>query len=228
MTKTNKAGKAKANQELKNLLEIINFVPPDVDLPNAKEILLKAFEEKTSRQMTDEDMENFKSDSDFTNSVQKTVRILRGELSEYRELNSYIFENHYDELIDEFEILDRYKDFIYYRQKIRFVAQEASYFQKTGRRKISVSSVYQPELFTTSFEIGKDGKITFQTDKVIRALEGIDIKRLRICEVCNRIFWANRLEKIGCSDKCNQTLRTRRKRTKDKNRFKSRVQKETS
>lgn len=228
MTTIKKNRKAEANEELRTLLEIINFVPPGIDLPDAKEILSKSFEEKTNRQMTDEDMKDFRPDSDFISSVQKTMRILRDKLGEYRELNSYIFENHYDELIDEFEILDRYNDFIYYRRKLRFVAQEASYYQKTERRRISVSSVYQPELFTTSFEIGKDGRITFQNDKVIKALEGIDIKRLRICEVCNRIFWANRLEKLGCSDRCNQTLRTRRKRTSDKNRFPSRVQKETS
>ncbi|HEX8636502.1 MAG TPA: hypothetical protein VF692_00455, partial [Pyrinomonadaceae bacterium] len=42
-------------------------------------------------------------------------------------------------------------------------------------------------------------------------LENID--RLRICEICKRVFWANRKDARGCSPKHNNLLRVRRSRS---------------
>lgn len=86
----------------------------------------------------------------------------------------------------------------------------------------------QQPYHATEVRINHKGKITFKNNGIINALEGIDAARLRICPVCEKIFWANRLDKIGCSTKCNQTLRTRKKREKEKNKFKSRVKKDGS
>lgn len=64
-----------------------------------------------------------------------------------------------------------------------------------------------------------EGKITFQTTDIIRLLEGLESSRLRLCKVCNNIFWAFRRDAQGCSVQCNQTYRTRKWREKNERRF---------
>ena len=39
-----------------------------------------------------------------------------------------------------------------------------------------------------------------------------DGNRLRICEMCSRVFWAKREESVTCSPPCSSTLRSRRHR----------------
>jgi hypothetical protein len=46
----------------------------------------------------------------------------------------------------------------------------------------------------------------------LEAIKGIDADRLRICEICSRVFWAKRKESETCSTKCFNNLRVRRYR----------------
>lgn len=228
VTKGEKKDEAKAPKELKRLLEVINFTPANADLPSPDELIKKFFKEQTGRDLSYEDTENLETDSDFMESLKKTIKNIRSGIKKYQDLSEYIFEQHIPELFEPFDIWDRYKDFIEYRQKIRFAAREAVDYRKRGRRRITFSSIYNPETFKTSFSITKEGLISLKDDILFKALEGIAARRLRICEVCERIFWANRLDKEGCSGRCNQTLRSRRKREKDENRFNSRVKKDAT
>lgn len=41
------------------------------------------------------------------------------------------------------------------------------------------------------------------------ALHGIDMKRVRRCGFCGNIFWAKRIDALGCSRRCSGTLRQR-------------------
>lgn len=50
-------------------------------------------------------------------------------------------------------------------------------------------------------------------------VEGVDVTRLRVCEICKRLFWAFRKDAFGCSKKCCQNYRIRKHRNKQKNRF---------
>jgi hypothetical protein len=54
----------------------------------------------------------------------------------------------------------------------------------------------------------------------ISALEGIEAKRLRECQKCQRIFWALRIEKkggpYGCSPECNNVIYQRDYRERER------------
>lgn len=46
------------------------------------------------------------------------------------------------------------------------------------------------------------------------ALTGADPRRIKVCPICGRFFWAQRLDKSACSPPCLNTARVRRHRAK--------------
>ncbi len=64
-----------------------------------------------------------------------------------------------------------------------------------------------------SLEFDDDGRVFTGTDSILSTLIGIEAKRLRECRVCQKIFWATRIEKsggpYGCGAQCNNVLRQR-------------------
>ncbi|MDQ3636204.1 MAG: hypothetical protein M3405_17145 [Acidobacteriota bacterium] len=50
-------------------------------------------------------------------------------------------------------------------------------------------------------------------DGLVSVIHKIIPDRFRMCEICNRIFWANRKDSVNCSKKCANTLRVRRSRS---------------
>src|SRR5262245_49741457 len=67
--------------------------------------------------------------------------------------------------------------------------------------------------------IDSDGRI-LPVDFVLSALRGVEARRLRECRVCQKIFWASRLDRkggpYGCSSQCNNTLYQRDSRERKK------------
>lgn len=70
-----------------------------------------------------------------------------------------------------------------------------------------------PFLVQTRIKINNDGSIEPVPDKLLEALserhengEKVDVRRIRECAVCNQIFWAGRVEKFYCSEKCKTNL----------------------
>lgn len=63
---------------------------------------------------------------------------------------------------------------------------------------------------------GKGKKVTYEAENKLsdwfaRAIQGVDILRIRKCAVCGKIFFAGRLPAAaGCSPKCNKALRNQR------------------
>jgi hypothetical protein len=60
------------------------------------------------------------------------------------------------------------------------------------------------------------GKVHFPVDEFYRALDGVELRRIRRCEVCGNIFWAGRFDKKTCSDNCKNTNNVRRLRERRK------------
>lgn len=63
-------------------------------------------------------------------------------------------------------------------------------------------------------------KLHLNLGPIIDAIDAIDPCRIRICPVCQGIFWAARIDKRGCTDKCSGILRTRRWRRKHLEKYK--------
>ena len=64
----------------------------------------------------------------------------------------------------------------------------------------------------------RDGEVKIEIDKNVEALQGVDISRLRICEYCLKLFWANRNDAYTCSPKHarNRRMRLLRENWKEK------------
>lgn len=101
-------------------------------------------------------------------------------------------------------------------------------------RIISRYKQYKPDLsmpvftVTTTIRISNDGLIEFERDDFMRAIEGVEVERLRRCAICSKFFWAGRLDQQCCSKNCANTLRNRRWRANSKEYYATRVLKENN
>lgn len=65
--------------------------------------------------------------------------------------------------------------------------------------------------------ITENNKVEIRSKSILfDAIEDIDADRLRICQVCNHIFWAKRSISEGCSEPCVNALYQRNLRKKNK------------
>ena len=56
-----------------------------------------------------------------------------------------------------------------------------------------------------------DGKITFSFRyPIYEALRDVEVSRLRICPICQKIFWAYRITSTGCCKQHSTAMRTRK------------------
>ena len=80
---------------------------------------------------------------------------------------------------------------------------------RTGKAELS-----QDYLVGDFLRTGKDGKIRFEKSLIITVLEGVEARRIRECPICQKIFWAGRIDKKCCSARCRKVWQTRRWRKK--------------
>jgi hypothetical protein len=116
--------------------------------------------------------------------------------------------------LDEWEIRDaliRYEDFIEHRHLLNGLCK----FSGLPDRPL-------PYLIQTNtrFLLDNEGRICIKSDKIVEALNGVYLKRIRICEICNRIFWANRKDSKTCSKPCLNNYQQRQFRSKNKEEIK--------
>lgn len=74
------------------------------------------------------------------------------------------------------------------------------------------------EVRATDIKINEQGEIHFSVSKWAEVIQGVDISRIRRCEVCQKIFWAKRKDAFACSLKHAKTrqMRLLRANWKDK------------
>jgi hypothetical protein len=60
-----------------------------------------------------------------------------------------------------------------------------------------------------------DSRINVVKSSFFLAIEGIDVRKLRSCEICGAFFWAKRATSKTCSSRCYNSLRQRRFRDKN-------------
>jgi endogenous inhibitor of DNA gyrase (YacG/DUF329 family) len=54
------------------------------------------------------------------------------------------------------------------------------------------------------------GELTFDVAPLVKTLAGVDVSRIRVCPICQLIYWAARNDKPCCSDRCASVRTTRR------------------
>jgi hypothetical protein len=100
-------------------------------------------------------------------------------------------------------------------EKMRLIASQQLNTTKTKAGK-TIQSGFSPLIreqlnAALYFDIDADGRMFFkETEFFKRAVEGNLVNRIRECEVCGNVFYAQRDDKRGCSDRCSNTLRQRR------------------
>jgi hypothetical protein len=62
---------------------------------------------------------------------------------------------------------------------------------------------------TIRIEFNDDGTPIFEPDEFSKALEGVDVRRIRECKICKRVFWAGRSDKMCCSKQHNTAYNVR-------------------
>jgi hypothetical protein len=83
-----------------------------------------------------------------------------------------------------------------------------------------------PLLYAVPFDMilktDSKGYITYSLSPspLLEALEGIEAFRIRECPVCNKIYWAGRKNKPGCSPQCGGIIRTRKWRERWEEKYK--------
>ena len=64
-----------------------------------------------------------------------------------------------------------------------------------------------------------EGSLRIELDPLLRALEGVEVRRIRECPMCGALYWAGRLDKPACKE-CVHAFRQRRYRENYKEKYK--------
>ncbi len=171
-------------------------------------------------------------DKIYQETFTKAIESLKEETKESPKLYSYLFEiedypaieNIYDKI--RFEVktrnyertaFQRYTTFLEMRADIRRIAFFCMEYRKTGRftdirTLFERFSLKKGDTGYFSNFIIKDDKIDFESE-LIQVLRGVDPKRLRVCPICKKVFWAKRIEASTCSNKkCSNRFHQRKLR----------------
>lgn len=102
------------------------------------------------------------------------------------------------------------------RGSLRKVARAAAELPKEGTR----IQLHDPVMPWTQIRLSGSGRIELSdpdpltkiwTD-LLQSLNGCDAKRIRICPICDKLYWAARITRSACSKECNNTRRQRKLR----------------
>jgi hypothetical protein len=67
---------------------------------------------------------------------------------------------------------------------------------------------------SVSAQVNELGQLEFNIDPMIKALENVEVSKIRTCQICRKIFWAPRRDSLCCSIRCGWAERSRRHRKK--------------
>jgi hypothetical protein len=90
-------------------------------------------------------------------------------------------------------------------------ARDAFHLIADSERKSSTGYLPLPVNNAAGLYI-ESGVLRVKLAPFLEVLQGIEVERIRLCAVCRKLFWAGRLDKIGCGEPCSRVLRQRRLR----------------
>ncbi len=220
-------GFKKPSPLLAEILELVNMVPPEAELPDPSETwdkvyknILEGFEKndsvKTNREES-EPMEDFiirlleETDSQLeaTELLQEqieaiTIRTIEECLKDLPQtFSNYVLQVGEEDLYPKPE---RHEHEAYYRYS--FVRESRNNLRaiiaQNNASPAATAAGFQklPIITQVTIRIDDDGKIEISPHMLARAIEGIEANRLRECEICRRIFFAGRITQQGCSPAC--------------------------
>lgn len=209
-------------EKLGFLITVANRFPSESDLPDVLEFFKSA-----KKKLSEEEAANFTQEKEWKLVVSEIIEVLgtserSGSLILGVLMQAFASVGKLPEssAVDAILLPDVVKAFIGIYANIKndrdnFVkfAQALDDIRKGKREKSDL------ERFTTVIipYISDSNKIEMQSNTFfLEGVKGIDADRLRICEICNEIFWAKRKDSETCSKSCFNALRQRRHRERNK------------
>ena len=207
-TEKKSRAKYKCLPELADILEMVNLVPPDADMPNAGKVI-EAFTNEwlLQEQKTDVDLWSDIFDECFKDFDREAkTNIFNFWFDKSAKSNNDLDRRRYKALLD--AVIITYEEIYQTRKNIKLVIDSVS----EKKKKTENSSWHKPNLEISIPITEKDGEFRASLPVFLELISTINLDRLRACEICNRVFWAKREESKTCSAPCFGILRTRRYR----------------
>ncbi len=113
-----------------------------------------------------------------------------------------------------YEAINRYEQFNDVRIKLRRIADSA---KKWNEGKKTTPFHILPLLESVKFRLDENGFVSIETNAIAEAMRELqaaklEVERIRECEICQRIFFALRLDKQSCGSVCSNVLNVRNSR----------------
>ncbi|HKQ08333.1 MAG TPA: hypothetical protein VJ464_24645 [Blastocatellia bacterium] len=99
--------------------------------------------------------------------------------------------------------IEHFNQFVTWRTNLRLIAQADLRKGKSWHLPIDGGATCY---------IDREGLIQVELDLFSQALQGVEISRIKECLICRRLFWAGRIDKKCCSDRCTNIYNTRQSR----------------
>lgn len=201
--------KSVCHPKLKEFIDLINYIPSDYDFPTYKEI------------------ERF--EGAFWDSLQSAksldnAKYLRGATYWMRdlpqEISDFVFQT-----MDYFEVSERINLLYLLNTSLRLLGE----FNSGLRVK---TAYYEPAAFNIRLNIQKDenGYLKPCGNEFIKLIEenNIEADRIRVCKMCEKVFWASRNDMKTCNTKCANSLRQKQWRERNSDTYKENRRKKYS
>jgi hypothetical protein len=193
---TKSRAKFRRPKPLEKLIELVNSIPPERELPP-----LQAIFDATGVTFDSNWMERYPA-----------IVVINEKL-----------EGVPDSFFQDIEALDetsylilKYDKFSLVRKVVRELAQLAPLALHERRSRFYQLKTRGDWVWhTTQPDIDRHSGVIIEREDLLSALIGVDTQRLRECKVCRRVFWAQRKDRWTCIKQCSDTQRQRRRREKE-------------
>jgi len=182
--------------KVKELIDLVNSIPPDRDLPDMLEIF-NQFDEDTAQSV-------------------EAMRALIAEAPNNFVSTTYSHPWPHLELDDEqMWVVARYDYFRSLRDDVRKIARQGMLASLSVEARIKYLTDNPNKLgwigprFQTYLTVNEAGLVVDEPDEWLPALIRIRADRLRACVICQRIFWARQDNMVACGARCGNVNRVR-------------------
>jgi hypothetical protein len=232
LEKKQSRAKYKCSPELANIIDTINLVPPLLETQKRIDIsdkLRNHFGEQTLEELKEIYGVNFRkviekafAEGFYPLSQNFQISLLKAILCEPNSIKYIIGAKELSGYSFAFNVDNAYWRFIQLCKDFRGLVEYFTTLRKEGISAVGMYNVLsdvntKPTLPLLTVSLQAIGTIVqVIPSNLAKAIDGIDGDRLRACEICKRIFWANYKNSFTCSKPCLNALRQRRHRKTNK------------
>jgi hypothetical protein len=183
----------RAPDELVKHIELANLIPPASELPDYNKLNEEVLDTLTS-QGTPLD-----ADAWHAQSLGAEIKFLHRHFppEKFPQFYKYIGPLHSSR---EREIHDRVRNLFGTRALLDAIAGAQTNKGASPGKEIEIP--YQATPMSVALALDGEGKLKVERWPLLNALVGVEANRIRRCSECPRIFWAGRIDKHACNDKC--------------------------